>query len=80
MVGSRCCDLPATARDLRDLLAQSRNLFDRGMPVKVVPSPACGPPAAIRLTANRVVVEAHRLSRPVKLVGEELVPVTLPIV
>ena len=30
------------------------------------------------MTASRVVREAHRLSRPVKLVGEELVPVTLP--
>jgi hypothetical protein len=71
-------DLPATARDLRDLLAQSPCLFDRGVPVKVVPSPAGGPPTAIRLTASRVVVEAHRLSRPVKVVGEELLPVTLP--
>jgi hypothetical protein len=71
-------DLPATARDLRDLLARSQCLFDRGVPVKVVPNPNVGPPAAIRLTANRVVVEAHRLGRPVKLVGEELVPVTLP--
>jgi hypothetical protein len=71
-------DLPATARDLRDLLAQSGNLFDRGMPVKVVPRPDGGPATAIRLTANRVVFEAHSLSRPVKLMGEELVPVTLP--
>jgi hypothetical protein len=37
-----------------------------------------GVPTAIRLTANRIVVEAHRLCRPVKLVGDELVPVTLP--
>jgi hypothetical protein len=66
-------DLPATARDLRDLLAQSGNLFDRGMPVKVVPRPDGGPATAIRLTANRVVFEAHSLSRPVKLMGEELV-------
>lgn len=69
-------DLPTTARDLRDLLIQSRNLFDRGGPVNVVPSP--DGPIASRMTASRVVREAHRLSRPLKQVGEELVPVTLP--
>jgi hypothetical protein len=71
-------DPPATARNLRDLLASSPRLFDRGGPVTVAPSPAGGSPTVIRLTANRVVVEAHKLSRPVKLVGEELVPATLP--
>ena len=34
-------DLPATARELRDLLASSGRLFDRGVPVKVV-APADG--------------------------------------
>jgi len=71
-------DLPATAREVRDLLAQSRFLFDRGVPVKVVPSADGGPPIAIRLTASRVVVEAHRLCRPIKLVDDEPVQVTLP--
>jgi hypothetical protein len=37
-------DLPATARDLRDLLAQSRNLFDRGVPVRWCPAPTVIPP------------------------------------
>jgi hypothetical protein len=71
-------DLPATAREVRDLLAQSGCLFDRGVPVKTVPSPDGGPPTAIRLTSHRVVIEAHRLCRPVKSVCDELVPVTLP--
>jgi hypothetical protein len=71
-------DLPATAHELRDLLGRSDWLFDRGVPVKVVPSRDGGPPIAIRLTAQRVVVEAHRLCRPVKQDRGELVPITLP--
>jgi putative DNA primase/helicase len=71
-------DLPATAHELRDVLARSGDLFDRDGPVQVVPSREGGPPIARRMTPSRVVREAHRLSRPVKLVGEELVPVALP--
>jgi hypothetical protein len=71
-------DLPATARGLRDVLARSENLFDRDGPVQVVPSRHGGPPIARRMTPSRIVREAHRLCRPVKLVAEELVPVTLP--
>jgi putative DNA primase/helicase len=70
-------DLPATAHELRDILARSGNLFDRDGPVQVVPSRDGGPPIARRMTPSRIVREAHRLSRPVKLVGEELVPVAL---
>jgi putative DNA primase/helicase len=71
-------DLPASAYRLRDLLAKSGELFERGVPVKVVPGTDGGPPIAVSLTVNDVLFEAHRLSRPVKLVGDELVPVTLP--
>lgn len=71
-------DLPATAHELRNLFASSGWLFDRGVPVKVVPSPDGGPPIAIRLTAHRVVVETHRRCRPVKQGHDELVPITLP--
>jgi hypothetical protein len=71
-------DLPAVARDLRDLLAESGRLFDRGVPVKVVQPADGGPPIAERLTVNRVVVEAHNVCRPVKPQGDVLVPVTLP--
>jgi hypothetical protein len=72
-------DLPATAHELRDILARSGNLFDRDGPVQVVPSRDGGPPIARRMTPSRIVREAHRLSRPVKLVGEQPVPITLPI-
>jgi hypothetical protein len=71
-------DLPATARALRDFLAQSGRFFDRGVPVKVVLKPDGSPPTAIRLTPNRVVVEAHHACRPLKPVGDGLEPVTLP--
>ena len=71
-------DLPATAHELRDILTRSGNLFDRDGPVQVVPGRDGGAPLARRMTPSRVVREAHRLSRPVKLVGEELVPVALP--
>jgi hypothetical protein len=45
-------DLPATARDVRDLLAESGCLFDRGVPVKVVSSPDGGPLTAFRLNGR----------------------------
>jgi hypothetical protein len=71
-------DLPATAHELRDILARLGYLFDRDGPVQVVPSRDGDAPIARRMTPSRVVREAHRVSRPVKRVGEELVPVTLP--
>jgi hypothetical protein len=41
-------DLPATAHELRDLLARSDCIFDRGVPVKVVPSRDGSPPLQSR--------------------------------
>src|SRR5262249_6853974 len=72
-------DLPATAEALRDLLAASGKLFDRGLPVRVI-RPADGSlPSAVRLTKHNVVIEAHRLCQPVKIDEEgEHVSVTLP--
>ena len=72
-------DLPATARALRDLLAQSEYLFDRDVPVKLVQPSDGGPMRAVPLTANTVVIEAHDLCQPVKLNRQgELTAVTLP--
>jgi hypothetical protein len=71
-------DLPATACAVRDQLTSAGCLFDRGLPVKVVPSADGGPPTTTRLTANRIVMETHRLCRPVKLDSDEPIPVTLP--
>src|SRR6516165_10766167 len=72
-------NLPATADGLRDLLAASGKLFDRGLPVRVI-RPADGTlPSAVRLTKHNVVMEAHRLCQPVKIDADgERVPVTLP--
>src|SRR5690349_3163163 len=72
-------DLPATARALRDLLAECEYLFDRDVPVKLVQPSDGGPMRAIPLTANTVVIGAHDLCQPVKLDRQsELVAVTLP--
>ena len=57
-------NLPATAADLRDRLAQSGRLFDRGLPVRVVRPADGGMPSATPLTRHNVVIEAHRLCQP----------------
>jgi hypothetical protein len=71
-------DLPATAGALRDLFSGAGYFFDRGMPVKIVRSADGRSMAANPLTADSVVIEAHRLSRPVTINKREIVPVTLP--
>ena len=72
-------NLPATAAALRDLFAVAGYLFDRDMPVKVVQPADGGPMAATPLTINSVVVEAHRLCRPVTWNAKgEKVGMTLP--
>ena len=72
-------NLPATAEALRDLLAASGKLFDRGLPVRVIRSADGGPPSAISLTKHNVVIETHRLCQPVKMGSDGgHVPVTLP--
>ena len=70
--------LPDTAETLRDLLAASGRLFDRGVPVRVVRPADGGPPSAIPLTRHNVVMEAHRLCQPVKEDKGAHIPVTLP--
>ena len=40
-------DLPGTAREVRDLLARTGYIFDRGLPVKLVKSAEGGPLKAI---------------------------------
>jgi hypothetical protein len=71
-------DLPATARELRDLLAASGRFFDRGIPVKIVPDANGRAPTATELTPNKVVIAAHDFCRPVREQGDKLVRVTLP--
>lgn len=71
-------DLPATARELRDLFTACGYLFERDGPVKVVQPADGGPMAASQLTPNGVVIEAHRLCQPWKIVKGEARPITLP--
>jgi hypothetical protein len=71
-------NLPATAMELRNLLAASGRLFDRGVPVRVIQTADGGSPAAAPLTRNNVVIEAHRLCQPVKIKDGEPIAVTLP--
>jgi hypothetical protein len=72
-------DLPATAEALRDLLATSGKLFDRGLPVRVIRPVDGSLPSAVRLTKHNVVIEAHRLCQPVKVDEDgEYIPITLP--
>jgi len=72
-------DLPATAEALRDLLATSGKLFDRGLPVRVIRPADNSLPSAVRLTKHNVVIEAHRLCQPVKVDEDgEYIPITLP--
>jgi hypothetical protein len=71
--------LPDTAEALRDLLAASGRLFDRGLPVRVVRPANGGPPSAIPLTRHNVVIETHRLCQPMKQDSRgNLIAVTLP--
>jgi hypothetical protein len=72
-------DLPATARELRDALASSGELFDRGVPVSLVIPADGGPPTVSPLSPHQVVWKAHQIRRPVKLaVDGGLVAATLP--
>jgi hypothetical protein len=71
-------NLPATARELRSLLATSGHFFDRGVPVMLVRPPHGGIPIAMPLTINTVVIEAHNVCRPMKMQKGELTAVTLP--
>jgi len=59
-------ELPTVAEKLRDILAHSGMLFDRGVPVRVT-KPVDGEfPVAAPLTNHGVVRMAHRLCRPQK--------------
>ena len=72
-------DLPATARELRDLLAKGSGFYDRGgVLVRLAQAADGGAPIAVEVTANGVVCEAHKLAQPMAWTGDILKPVTLP--
>jgi hypothetical protein len=68
-------ELPKVAENLRDILAKSGTLFDRGFPVRVIMPRDGGLPAATTLTTHSVVRLAHQFCRPVKEDGNNT---TLP--
>jgi putative DNA primase/helicase len=71
-------DYPRAARQIRDLLASEPCIVERGTPMKVMKTEE-GPPKLIPLTADQIVLEVHRLCRPVKLARDgSRVPTTLP--
>ena len=71
-------NLPATAEALRNLIAASQKYYDRDGPVHVVNSTTDESPTVMRLTKHNVVMEAHKLCRPVKATPHGAKNVTLP--
>jgi putative DNA primase/helicase len=67
-------NLPAAAHALRDLIAKSGTIFDRDGPARIVRPSDGGLPLVTPLTPQHVVLEAHRLARPVNTNGN---PITL---
>lgn len=71
-------NLPATAAALRDLLASSGRLFERGVPVRIVTQSNAPMPTALAFTRSNVVMEAHELCQPKKVKSDgEIIDVTL---
>jgi hypothetical protein len=71
-------DLPDVALALRDVLASSETLFDRGVPVYIARSADGGLPVAVPLTTHGVVRITHQHCRPVALTKTGTKPTTLP--
>lgn len=79
----RGSNLPATARELRDLLAATGQFFERGpVPVRIVEDRVSGSPVARPLTISGVVNAAHDVSQPYRVKetakGIEEIDITLP--
>jgi hypothetical protein len=72
-------DPPSTVRAVRDVLAATGRIFDRGTPTKIVQRADGAPPTAIALTADEIVCEVHSLCQVVRLDKHgSAVPATLP--
>jgi hypothetical protein len=73
-------NLPATVYALRDLLAVSNALFDRGVPVQIIKPADATMPRVVPLTKHGVVMVAHGLCQPMKRDDSgNLVPTTLSV-
>jgi hypothetical protein len=72
-------DLPAAALAVREVLAGSQDLYDRGGPVRLVRRRNEKLPRAKPLNKNQVVVLTHQLCQPVKKGSKgNSCPITLP--
>src|SRR5262245_17016717 len=72
-------NLPNTAFAVRDVLRDGGDLFERGVPVRLVHPANGGIPSALPLNGEAVVIETHRRCRPVRKNKDgDSVPVTLP--
>src|SRR5438105_225582 len=58
-------DMPAAVYAIRDALVKAGELYERGVPVRVVPSKRGGLPQIRPLTVENVGLEVHSLYRPV---------------
>ena len=58
-------NLPAAVYALRDAFVKAGELYERGVPVRVVPSKRGGLPQIRPLTVENVILDAHKLCRPV---------------
>jgi hypothetical protein len=70
-------DLPKVATQLRDIIADSGEYFDRGGPARIILRASDKVPVVERLNTNGVVRAAHRLCRPAKMTMYGLEFVTL---
>jgi hypothetical protein len=68
-------DLPRVARQLRDIIANSGQFFDRGGPARISWQASEKVPIVVRLNIHGVVRAAHQLCRPINMEGKF---VTLP--
>src|SRR4051794_14365813 len=74
----RAGDLPSSAYELRDRLAATGRLFDRGTPIRLVPDKLHGGVIAKPLTLQRVIIEAHEVCQPYRMDGSQKINITLP--
>ncbi len=72
-------NLPAAVYAIRDAFVKTGALFERGIPVRVVACKRGGLPQIVPLAAENVILEAHKLFRPVMMQKRRLVRVTYPL-
>lgn len=72
------CDPDRTVAALRDVIAETGMLYDRGVPVRLVKDKLLGGTVAQQMTPEGLVLMAHRICRPRKMQKGEEVDARLP--